>query len=158
MKIVLCIILSATILSSCYSYKIFPKEYRNFTYTGAKKEAYIVNPELTKEFKILKMAGIFKISDDTLNRSVVRIRLHRLQKDFVCGQPVTASLFTLGQFPVLLPDRYRYGFDEVDQSGTIQRQYELKIATRFWFWDMFAVRKNFNRKAGQTLLGEYYNN
>jgi hypothetical protein len=157
MKIVLSTIFSAFLLSSCYSYKIFPKEYRSFTYTGERKEAFILNPGLTKEFQILKKAGIFKIVSDTLNEPVVKIKLHPLQRSFVCGQPVTASLFTLGQFPVLLPDRYQYEFDEIQPSDTIKRHYELKIATRFWFWDMFAVKKNFKRKAGQSLLAEYYN-
>jgi len=158
MKIILSAILSAILLSSCYSYKIFPKEYRHFTYSGEKKEAFVVNPELTKELQILKKAGIFKIITDTLNNSAVKIKLYPLQRSFMCAQPVTASLFTLGQFPVLLPDRYQYGFDEVQRSDTIQRRIELKIATRFWFWDMFAVKKNFKQKAGQTLLAEYYNN
>ena len=158
MRIFFVIMCATTLLSSCYSYKIYPKEYRNFTYTGEKKEAFILNPELTKEFQILKKAGIFKIVTDTLEKSVVKIRLHPLQRNFVCGQPVTASLFSLGQLPVLLPDKYQYEFEEVQLTDTIQRRYELKIATRFWFWDIFAVKKNLKQKAGQTLLAEYYNN
>ena len=158
MKAILLTIISAILLSSCYSYKIFPKEHRNFTYAGEKKEAFILNPELSKEFQILKKAGIFKIVTDTLNNSVVKIKLHPLQKHLACGQPAIVSLFTFGQLPVILPDRYQYACDEVQSTDTIQRSFELKIATRFWFWDMFAVKKNFTEKAGQTLLAEYYNN
>ena len=151
MKLFLLTISLAVLLSSCYSYRIFPKEYRNFTYTGEKKDAFILNPELTKELQI------FKLVTDTLNKTVVKIKLYPLQRNFVCGQPIVGSFITLGQIPVLLPDKYHYRFDEVQSTDTIPRYYELKIATRYWFWDMFAVKKNFNRKAGQTLLAEYYN-
>lgn len=157
MKLFLLTIYLAVLLSSCYSYRIFPKEYRNFTYTGEIKEAFILNPELTKELQIFKQAGIFKLVTDTLNKTVVKIKLYPLQRNFVCGQPIVGSFITLGQIPVLLPDKYQYRFDEVQATDTIPRQYELKIATRYWFWDMFAVKKKFNRKAGQTLLAEYYN-
>jgi len=157
MKLFLLTISLAVLLSSCYSYRIFPKEYRDFTYTGEKKEAFVLNPELTKELQIFKQAGIFKLVTDTVNKPVVKIKLYPLQKDFVCGQPMIGSFITLGQLPVLLPDKYQYRFDEVHTADTIQRLYELKIATRYWFWDMFAVKKNFSQKAGHTLLAEYYN-
>ncbi len=157
MKIFLVTTYLAILLSSCYSYKIFPKGYRNFTYTGEKKEAFVLNPELKKECQIFKRAAIYNIVTDTLNKCVVKIKLYPLQRDFVCGQPIIASFITLGQLPVLLPDKYQYKFDEVHLNDTIQKRYELKIATRFWFWDMFAVKKNFNQKAGQTLLAAYYN-
>ena len=151
MKLFLLTISLAVLLSSCYTYRIFPREYRSFAYTGEKKEAFILNPELTKELQI------FKLVTDTLNKTVVKIKLYPLQRNFVCGQPIVGSFITLGQIPVLLPDKYQYRFDEVQSTDTIPRYYELKIATRYWFWDMFAVKKNFNRKAGQTLLAEYYN-
>jgi hypothetical protein len=54
-----------SIFSSCYSYKIFPKEYRHFNYEGEKKTAYIINPELTRETHILKKSGIFKLTEDS---------------------------------------------------------------------------------------------
>src|SRR5258705_7827329 len=100
MKIILFTILPVILLSSCYTYKIFPKEYRDFTYVGEKKEVFILNPELTKEFEILKKSGVFKIVTDTLSKSVVKIKLHPFKKSIACGQSVTASLFTLGQLPV----------------------------------------------------------
>lgn len=156
MKLFLLTIYLAVLHSSCYSYRIFPKEYRDFTYTGEIKEAFILNPELTKEFQIFKQAGVFKLVTDTVNKSVVKIKLYPLQRNFVCGQPILGSFITLGQVPVLLPDKYQYRFDEVQSTDTIPRYYELKIATRYWFWDMFAVKKKFNQKAGQTLLAEYY--
>jgi hypothetical protein len=69
-----------------------------------------------------------------------------------------ASLITLGQMPVLLPDRYQLTFTEIQKADSTQRRFELLIATRFWFWDMFAINKKFNQKAGQALRSKYYNN
>ncbi|PWT73095.1 MAG: hypothetical protein C5B59_14245 [Bacteroidetes bacterium] len=36
-----CLISLTCILSSCYSYKIFPKEARSFVYSGEKQNAFI---------------------------------------------------------------------------------------------------------------------
>ena len=154
----LVLILSVTFLSSCYSYKIFPKEYRHFTYDGEKKIAFIVNPELSKETRILKKSGIFKLTDDSSDVSAVKIKLQPFERSFVCGEPILGSLITLGQVPVLLPDRYQYRFTEISGTDTTQKQFELKISTRYWFWDLFAFNKKFKQKAGQTLLAEYYSN
>jgi len=143
---------------SCYSYKIFPKQARDFYYTGEKKEAFILNPELSKEFKILKASGIYKIIDDSSNNSVIRIKLYPMKRNIACGEPALGSLITLGQVPVLLPDKYQYRFDEISNTVIVHKQQELEVATRYWFWDMFVFNKNFNKKAGQTLLAGYYNN
>jgi len=158
MRILLSAILPVLLLSSCYSYRIFPAAYRNYAYTGIKKKAYVINPELSKELKILEKGRVFELTPDSLDKSALQIRLNPLKHNLACGQPVLVSLVTLGQLPVLLPDRYQYSFDEINGRDTIQRKYELKIASRYWFWDMFAFNKKFQQKAGQTLLAEYYNN
>jgi hypothetical protein len=153
------IILLLTLLSSCYSYKIFPKEHQTFTYTGEKEKAFVLNPELSKEFQIFKKAGIFDITNDSLDNSAIRIRLYPIRRDYpVCGQPIIGWAITLGQLPVLFPDRYQFSFDEIHQADTIHQEFELKIARRYWFWDMFTFKKKFKQKAGQTLLASYYNN
>ncbi len=144
------------IFSSCYSYKIFPKEYRNFTYNGEKQTAFITNPELKKEKEILEQSGIFVFTNDSLNNHSVKIKLHPITRNFSCGQPIIASAFTLGQVPVYFPDRYRYQFDEINNDGTTTKSFELLIAQRTWFWDMFVIHKRFKQKAGKALLANYY--
>ena len=142
--------------TSCYTYKIFPKEDRHFTYRGEKKMAFVLNPELAKEYAILKQSGIFTLTTDSLNDNVVKVKLEPLSRGFVCGNPIIASVFTLGQLPVYLPAPYTYRFQEVSTHGTISRDLTLQLAQRFWFWDMFAFKKNFKGKAGQALLVSYY--
>jgi hypothetical protein len=143
-------------MTSCYSYKVFPKEYRNFEYSGDKRVAFVTNPELKKENRILQQSGIFVLTSDSLTQNCLQIKLHRLDRNFVCGQPILASAFTLGQLPVYFPDRYYYQFDVIDKGETTLKKFDLLVATRYWFWDLFLFDKNFPKKAGKALLANYY--
>ena len=143
--------------SSCYTYKIFPKEYRDFRYTGEKGKAFILNPKLIKEYNILKESGIYIFTNDSSADSTIKIKLLPIHNRIVCGEGILASWITLGQVPVLFPDRYQYAFNIIQKTDTIQMKFELQIATRIWFWDIFSFNKKFDRKAGQALMCEYYN-
>jgi hypothetical protein len=159
MKIIPTYIVSALLfllLSSCYSFKIYPKEDRNFVYTGEKKEAFILNPELKKEYRVLAKSGIYNIVSDSNKTGVIKVRLYHIRQDFVCGEPILANWITLGQWPVYLPDRYQFKYDEIQGSVVQHKQFDLRVATRYWFWDLFTFEKNFGKKAGQSLLAEYY--
>lgn len=143
------------LFSSCYSYKINPKELRNYTYSGKKQKVYVLNPELKKEYKILEDSTIFEITSDSADKTMLNIKLHPFKKRLACGQLIMGSLITLGQVPVLLPDRYEYFFDEINNNITTTRTIEMQIAQRCWFWDMFVFNKKFNQKAGQVLSAKY---
>lgn len=142
-------------MSSCYSYKIFPKEYRHFEANGERPVAFVTNPELKKEHQILQQSGIFILTSDSLTRACLKIKLHRLERAFVCGQPIIASVFTLGQLPVYFPDKYRYQFEVINNGETTLNDFDLLVATRYWFWDLFLFDKHFTKKAGKALLGNY---
>jgi hypothetical protein len=149
------ILVVSTVFSSCYTYRIYPKEHRNYVYTGERKKAYVQNPEL-KEFQTFQAANIFQLTSDSTDATAVQIKLYPVGRSFVCGQAILASLITLGQLPVVFPDRYFFSFDEI-QSGTItHHRFKLQVATRYWFWDMFAFRKRFKQKVGQSLLANYH--
>jgi hypothetical protein len=66
------------------------------------------------------------------------------------------ALFTLGQLPVLLPDRYKYTFQEIYPADSQFKSFELHVATRYWFWDLFSFAKDFDGKAGQALSAQYF--
>ena len=109
---------------------------------------------LKREFKILASSDIFVITSDSTSADI-KVKLYPLEQSFVCGQPLTISMLTIGQFPVILPDRYLFKFDEIEQGVTTKRELELKIAKRVWFWDLFGFNKRFEQKAGKAMLGEY---
>jgi hypothetical protein len=135
---------------------VFPKEYRHFTFEGEKKVAFVINPELKKEFAILKQSGIFNLTTDSLSDNVIKIKLGPSFRGFSCGNAIVVSAFTLGQLPVYFPDSYHYAFQEINRQDTVSRDFTLQVAQRIWFWDMFAFKKNFNGKAGKALAGSYY--
>jgi hypothetical protein len=156
MKMLPWAILSITVFSSCYSYKIYPKEYRKFEYTGEKKLAYVMNPELKKEYAILAHSGIFNLTNDSSSQASIKIMLYPMYRRLSCGQGIIASAFVLGQIPVYFPDKYFYGFKEFSNNDSTLKVYNLQIAQRVWFYDMFNFSKKFKQKAGKSLLNNYY--
>jgi len=156
MRIPTLLILISITLSSCYSYKIYPKEYRGYSYNGPKRRAIVINPELSKEYEVFKLSGIFDLTSDSLDKTDLKIKLHPIKRPFTDNGAIVITFITVGQFPTLFADRYLYNFDEIQSEDTIHRKLELHIATRYWFWDLFVFHKNFNEKAGQTLLANYY--
>ena len=156
MRIPTLLILISITLSSCYSYKIYPKEYRGYSYNGPKRRAIVINPELSKEYEVFKLSGIFDLTSDSLDKTDLKIKLHPIKRPFTDNGAIVITFITVGQFPTLFADRYLYNFDEIQSEDTIHRKLELHVATRYWFWDLFVFHKNFNEKAGQTLLANYY--
>lgn len=146
--------LLAVLCSSCYSYKVYPKEYRKLENDNPKRSAYVMNNTLKKELEILTSSELFEVISDS-TKADLKVKLYPIEQSFVCGQPLTISMLTVGQLPVILPDRYLYKFDEIENGKITERKLELKIAQRVWFWDMFAFNKKFEKKAGKAVLGEY---
>ena len=148
--------LLCVVLSSCYTYKVYPKKYRTLENKEPKQNAYIINDSLKQEWDILVNSDLFIIvSDRTL--ADVEIVLYPLERAYTCGQPFVLSAITIGQFPVLYTDRYIYRFDEIKGKAITKRELKLKVAQRVWFWDMFVFKKRFEEHAGKSLLGEYQN-
>jgi hypothetical protein len=116
----------------------------------------VINPELKKDYSILVKSKIFDIIFDSLDNTAIKIRLVPLQKNLACGQGAIVTLISLGQLPVLIPDRYTYTFQEIYPGDSQFRSYDLHLATRYWFWDIFAINKNFSGKAGQILSAQYF--
>ena len=143
-------------LSGCYSYKIYPKEVLHFSYVGTKQTAFVINPELEKEYNILVKANIFNITTDSLDPSAIKVQLFPIEKRLACGQGAVVTVFSLGQLPSLMPDRYMYRFKEIYPNDSQMQRFELHLATRYWFWDIFIFNKRFDSKAGQILSAQYF--
>lgn len=146
--------LLAILCSSCYSYKVYPKEYRKLENDNPKRSAYVMNDTLKKELEILRSSDLFEIITDS-TKADLNVKLYPIEQSFVCGQPFVITMLTVGQLPVTLPDRYLYKFDEIENGNITERKLDLKIAQRVWFWDVFAFNKKFEKKAGKAVLGEY---
>lgn len=84
----LVLVFLVTLCSSCYSYKVFPKEYRKLENNKPKRSAYIENDTLKKELKILAYSELFEIVADS-TKADLKIKLYPLKKSLVCGQSLT---------------------------------------------------------------------
>ena len=157
MKRLFIFVLAAVLLTSCRAYQIYPADYREFSYTESKRKAFVLNPDLTKEYAIFKSADIFALVDDSLSSDVVKVRLLPMDRHLACGNGAFLTLFTVGQLPVLYTDRYFYKFEEITGNSKTEKAFELQVATTVWFWNIFSSQKNFNKQAGQALLASYYN-
>jgi hypothetical protein len=156
MKCLVILLIGSTVFSSCYTYHIASTETKTFKNPATKPVAYITNPELKTAYQILQAAQIFELTNDSLHVQAIRITLSPMQKKLACGNPLAASMITLGQVPVYLPDTYLFQFNEQKGNQIIPRSFPLQIQTRYWFWDMFAFKKRFAQKVGQTLSANYY--
>ena len=152
MRIIILIVILIS-YSSCYTYKVFPKAFRDQSAPRGVVKAHVLNPDLKKEFQILKLSGLFELT--SLPNAEVTISLDTLQRSLVCGQPLVASMVSLGQIPVYLPDRYIFRFQEHKNDQTIAHGLELQVAKRIWFWDLFNTKKQFTPKAAIALRGAY---
>jgi hypothetical protein len=148
-------VLVLTFLTSCRAYRIYPAEHREFSYGQTKRPAFVINPELSKEYAILKEAAVFNLVSDSLSSAVIKIELLPMEKRLASGNDVFITLFTVGQFPVLYSDLYYYKFEEVTEEKKVSKAFELQVATSVWFWNMFSSKKDFNKQAGQALLASY---
>lgn len=153
MRLALPIIL-ISLLSSCYTYKVYPKAYRSLDMPSHPIKVYVENPSLKKEYKILRTSGLFEFTD--LNNANITIHLDSLERFYVCGQPLIVSAMTLGQLPIHMPDRYIFRFEERKGNQVIEHTLELQVAKRIWYWDLFNPDKSFDSKAGTALLGAYH--
>ena len=143
------------LITSCYTYRVFPVEDRRFVTRAATRTAYVVNPQLKKENAIVTSSSIFNWTRDS-SEADVRIVLHPMNKRLACGNGVVGYAFFLGQLPLYLPDRYYFAFDEIGNTGTIQKKFELHVATRYWFWSFLVFNKRFDEKAGLCLSANYF--
>ncbi len=149
------LICTTLLCSSCFTYHATTKETKTSKSNSAKPFAFVTNPELKTEYQILQAADIFELTSDSMLSDITRITLLPLVSKLACGNPLAASMITLGQVPVYLPDTYIFQFSEQKGNQITQKHFPLQIQKRFWFWDMFAFNKRFTQKAGQTLSANY---
>lgn len=156
MKQVFVFLFSLLVLTSCKAYRVFPKEYRHFSSSEKRRSAYVLQPELTTEYSILKEAAIFEFVNDSSSADVVKIKLHPMEKQLAAANGIITTLFTFGQLPALYTDRYFYRFEEISGNTRTFKTFELDVATEVWFWNIFSSKKNFSKQAGQALLANYF--
>jgi len=152
--------LLSILLCSCYSYRISKREWKNAkvtTQASAEKETvYVINPELSDEYSILQASNIFHIAADSVDPTVRKIKLLTPTHQFICGNFLIGWGMFLGQLPISIPSSTNFRFAAISDGKEIIQEFELPFRTRFWFWDIFSRRKNYNKVAGEALRLSFY--
>jgi hypothetical protein len=94
---------------------------------------YVTNPEMTPEYQILKRSGIYKISSEP--EGARRLTLHKMGHLFVCGNPLIATVFTLGLIPVKLPAPWIFQYDLETHRRSEEIEHFLPLYERFSIWE-----------------------
>jgi hypothetical protein len=147
--------LATVLFTSCYSYRVNVKGDKDCTESFVLKDAYVVNPDLEEEYNILKKSGIFRLVPDSASAGIVHIKLRPTKYMFVCGTPLVGWAMFLGQLPLSLPAGGTFSFTEAIGEKEEVREIELQVYQRYWFWDMFSRKKNYEAAAGQALKIKY---
>ncbi len=157
MKIHTILIVSLSLSSiSCYSYIVFPPEYRELAAPSVRTDALVVNPTLAFEMQVLQKSAVFNIVSDA--NTPKRIRLYKLDTLKAGGNSISPGLeLTLGLIPMYAPDRYIFEFDELTSSDSIHRVYELKVARRVSLYDFFIPKGELDERLSLSLRGEFAN-
>ena len=141
-------------LTSCFSYHSQLDKYSRQAFNEIKKpNAYVINKaEFSKEFNILKKSNLYSLTEDsTTNLKIKLFELRPMIQVRCMTGPVTVLLFTLGQFPVRVPESYVFLFEEIENNKINSFKYELNIDKRIWFWDIFSWKKSRTRELALSM-------
>lgn len=151
------LLVNMLLLTSCYSYHAqVDKSSKKLFKQSNKPTAFIVNKtEFPNEFKVLKKSELYTLTNDS--NSLLKIKLHKQipVRRFNCftGQ-AAVLLFTLGQLPVKTENNQYFKLEEIKKDSSKLLEFELKVDTRTWFWDILSWRKNFNKQLALSLRNE----
>jgi hypothetical protein len=143
--------LMPVLICSCYSYHIRSRNIKECPGNIERKNVYIVNPEYSGEYSILSASGIYNIVSDSTAAGVTKIKLLPPGRTVVCGNPLIGWAMFLGQIPIYLPSGRSFRFIEYTGGQEITKEFALPVYCRYWFWDVFSKRKDFNHVAGKAL-------
>lgn len=117
--------------------------------------AYITNPELRHEARIIKESQLYRLSANPA--APERITLQPLLHHGGCGNGLIALMFTLGIVPVSLPDVYTLNYILQDASGTHQLSYVLNLEYTVSLWENFYIFTNDDEELGHALRAQVVN-
>ena len=148
------------LLCSCYSYKISNPDSRKLRADDAsipeKKNVYVINPEMADEYSILMASNIFHVVPDSSVTGVIKIKLLPHNRKFMCANFLIGWGMFLGQLPIKMPSGRNFRFAEINNDKEMIHEFELPFFVRYWFWDIFSRRKNYNKVAGQALRQSFH--
>ena len=102
-------------------------------FDGGPIPVYVTNPEMSPEYQILKGSGIYRLA--TGPEGARRLTLRKMNHLFVCGNPLIATVFTLGLIPVKLPAPWFFEYDLETNGRSEEIKHLLSLYGRFSVWE-----------------------
>ena len=146
------------ILGSCYSYRQVRQPDVIHSQTIDKSKApltvYTVNAkELPYEYDIVKKAGLYTFTSDSLcDQKMQLLPLNPITySGLYIMEPLPIMVATLGQIPIRFEKRYTFHYYLINDGIPTEKQYELSIDKRIWFWDLFTFKKSRRNALAENL-------
>jgi hypothetical protein len=115
-------------------------------FDGGSQPVYVTNPEMHREYEILKASAIYRLSNEP--EGARKLTLRPIQHLGRCGNPLMLSFVTLGIVPGFLPGAQVFEYD-LETDGQVERYaHHLPIYERFSSWEWFVFRR------GETTLAK----
>lgn len=114
--------------------------------------AYITNPELKREMKILQESQLYRLSANA--DAPDQITLQPLLHHGGCGNGLLGLFVTLGIVPVSIPDDYTVSYTLHDSSGTRNLSYTLRLEYTVSVWETFRIFSDADEELGHALRAQ----
>ncbi len=114
---------------------------------GERPVAYITNPELAQERAILEASRLYRLSRDA--GAPNKITLAPLSVRGRCGNPLLASVFTLGLLPVVMRDSYTFGYTVEGPAGKQVFEHTVEMDFHYSLWELFFLFASDDRQLGR---------
>ena len=100
---------------------------------------YVTNPELAREYAILKNSGIYRLSDTP--HGARRLTLRPIARYGRCGNPLLLSAITFGVVPGFLPAAMHFTYDLEGEGMSQLVTHRLPLYERFSIWERRAAQR-----------------
>lgn len=108
-------------------------------FNGGTRPVFVTNPELTREYEILRVSGIYPLSQE---RDGARLlTLHPIRQYGRCANPLMLTGLTLGIVPGVLPAARSFGYD-LQTDGVVEaHEHHLPLYERIAIWEWLLPRE-----------------
>lgn len=134
-------------VSGCTGHLYFDGE--NLAADPHPSTAYVENPQLQHEFKILNYSGLYQLVDQPNAETHIVLRPMQIMPG--CGNPVAVSALTLGLIPASIPQTYFFTFDTMQHGKKQTHTYTLAMLYTYSFYESLYLFYNEDREMGNAL-------
>lgn len=114
-------------------------------FDGGTRPVYVTNPELKREYEILRASGIYRLS--TEQGESRELTLHPVRQYGRCANPLMLTGFTLGIVPGVVPAARAFVYD-LKTDGVVEvYEHHLPLYERVSIWEWLLQRDDMQQMA-----------